>query len=96
MEKLKHVIPSKEYEEQAIDYINEFKEQGSERNGSGSLHRYLNNYDGWLEHLEKVRNTVPSEEKVPAETFFLVRESDDKIVGMINIRLVLNERLKEF
>lgn len=30
MEKLKHVIPSKEYEEKAIDYINEFKEYGSQ------------------------------------------------------------------
>ena len=33
--------------------------------------------------------------KVPAETYFLVRESDNKIVGMINIRLVLNERLRK-
>lgn len=95
MEKLKHVIPSKEYEEKAIDYINEFKEYGSQINGTGSLDRYLDNYDGWLEHLEEVRNTIPNEEKVPAETFFLVRENDDKIVGMINIRLVLNEHLKE-
>lgn len=95
MEKFKHVIPRKEYEERAIDYINEFKKYGSEINGAGDLHRYLDNYDGWLTHLEEVRNTVPSEEKVPAETFFLVRESDDKIVGMINIRLVLNEHFKE-
>lgn len=95
MEKLKHVIPSKEYEEKAIDYINEFKEYGSQINGTGSLDRYLDNYDGWLEHLEEVRNTIPNEEKVSAETFFLVRENDDKIVGMINIRLVLNEHLKE-
>ena len=72
MEKLKHVIPSKEYEEKAIDYINEFKEYGSQINGTGSLDRYLDNYDGWLEHLEEVRNTIPNEEKVPAETFFLV------------------------
>lgn len=95
MEKLRHVIPSKEYEEKAIAYINEFKEYGSQIHGTGSLHKYLDNYDGWLEHLEEVRNTIPSEEKVPAETFFLVRESDDKIIGMINIRLVLNEHLKE-
>ena len=26
-----------------------------------------------------------TEEKVPAETYFLVRKSDNKIVGMINI-----------
>lgn len=39
---------------------------------------------------------MPNEAKVPAETFFLVRELDDKIVGMISIRLALNERLKKF
>lgn len=64
MEKLRHVIPSKEYEEKAIAYINEFKEYGSQIHGTGSLHKYLDNYDGWLVHLEEVRNTVPNEEKL--------------------------------
>ena len=32
MEKLKHVIPSKENKEKALDYINEFKEYGSQIN----------------------------------------------------------------
>lgn len=96
MEKLKHVVPSKEYEKQAIEYINEFYQYNSDINGVGGLHRYLNNYDGWLEKLEEDRNRISDEEKVPAETFFLVRENDNKIVGMINIRLALNERLKQF
>ena len=38
---------------------------------------------------------IASEEKVPARTYFLVRESDNKIIGMINIRLTLNKRLEE-
>lgn len=96
MEKFKHVRPIKKYEKRAIEYINEFYEYKSEINGVGELHRFLDDYDGWLLKLEEDRNRIPSEEKVPAETFFLVRESDDKIVGMINIRLVLNERLKKF
>ena len=37
----------------------------------------------------------PTEEKVPSETFFLIRKNDNKIVGMINIRLELNENLKK-
>lgn len=93
---LRHVVPSIEYKEQAIDYINEFYEYNSEINGAGGLHRYLDNYEGWLEHLEESRNRIPNEEKVPAETYFLVRESDNKIVGMINIRLALNEKLKKY
>ena len=96
MEKLKHVKPSKEYEQKALEYINEFYEYNSDRNGTGGLHKYLDNYDKWLEKLEEDRNIIPNEEKVPAETYFFVRESDNKIVGMINIRLALNENLKKF
>ena len=95
MDKLKHVKPLKEHEKDAINYIKEFYEYNSNINGAGSLHRYLNDYDGWLKKLDDDRNRIPSEEKVPAETYFLVRESDNKIVGMINIRLVLNERLRK-
>lgn len=96
MEKLKHVKPSKEYEQEALEYINEFYEYNSDINGTGGLQRYLDNYDKWLEKLEEDITRIPNEEKVPAETYFLVRESDNKIVGMINIRLTLNENLKKF
>lgn len=96
MEKLTHVVPNIEYKEQAIDYINEFYEYNSEINGVGGLHRYLDNYEGWLEKLEEDRNRIPNEDKVPAQTFFLVRESDNRIVGMINVRLTLNEKLKKY
>lgn len=95
-DRLNHVRPTKEYKEQAINYINEFYEYKSDINGSGGLHRYLDDYEAWLEKLEEDRNRIPNEEKVPAETYFLVRETDDKIVGMINIRLALNEKLKKF
>ena len=95
LEKLKHVIPTKEYESQAINYIKKFYEYNSEINGSGGLHRYVDNYDVWLEKLENDRKCIPNEERVPTETYFLVRESDNTIVGIINIRLTLNERLKK-
>jgi len=39
---------------------------------------------------------IPSEERVPARTYFLVRESDNRIVGMINIRTALNQKLSKF
>ncbi len=96
MKKLKLVEPSLEYKDKAIAYINEFYEYNSEINGSGGLHRYLDNYEGWLLKLENDRNYIANEERVPADTFFLVREEDDRIIGMINIRYVLNERLGDF
>ena len=83
MDKLKHVKPLKEHEKDAINYIKEFYKYNSNINGSGGLDRYLDDYDGWLKKLEDDRNRIPNEEKVPAETYFLVRESDNKIVGII-------------
>ena len=95
MEKLKFEIPSIDRKEDAIEYINEFYEYNSKVNGSGGLDRYLDNYEDWLIKLEECASRIPNEQKVPARTYFLVRESDNKIVGMINIRLTLNENLKK-
>lgn len=95
IEKLKQVRPSMEYKEQAIEYIYEFYKYHSKINGVGGLHRYLDNYEEWLKKLDEDRNIIPNEEKVPEETFFLIRECDNKLVGMINIRLALNERIQK-
>ena len=96
MEKFKFVVPTIEWKQKAIDFINEFYTYNSNINGTGGLQRYLDNYEGWLEKLEEDYTRQPSEEKVPARTYFFVRESDNKIIGMINIRLALNESLKKY
>lgn len=95
MERLYLEIPSIKRKQDAYDYINEFYHYNSKINGVSELHRYLNDYEGWLEKLEEDYITIPNEERVPARTYFLVRENDDRIIGMINIRIVLNERLKK-
>lgn len=93
MEKLYYEEPSLERKEDAIDYINENKKYNSDINGSGGLDRYLNNYEEWLLKLEQDKIVIPNEQRVPALTYFLVRENDKKIIGMVNIRLCLNRRL---
>ena len=96
MEKFYFEIPGISWKEDAIDYIREFLEYGSEINGAGGLHRFLDDYEGWLKKLDLDYIQVPNEERVPGRTYFLVRESDSRIVGMINIRLALNERLSHY
>lgn len=95
MEKFCFEKPSLKRKKEAIDYINEFHKYNSEINGAGSLHKYLDDYEGWLEKLERDRNAKLTVATVPAETYFLVRLSDNKIVGMSNIRLELNDNLKK-
>lgn len=94
MDRLRLVIPDISRKVEAISYIQEFLDYGSEINGVGSLDRYLDDYEGWLEKLEVDRTMEPNENRVPADTYFLVRESDDRIIGMINIRHCLNENLR--
>ena len=96
MERFYFEVPGAERKDDAADYIKEFYEYGSDINGSGGLHRYLDDYGGWLKKLEADYNRIPDGERVPARTYFLVRESDGRIVGMINIRLTLNDKLRRY
>ena len=96
MEKFYLEIPSIDRKKEAIEYINEFIEYNSEIHGVGGLNKYLENYESWLQHLEKMREIKEIDKLVPAETFFLIREDDNRIVGMINIRLALNDFLKKY
>jgi len=95
MERFRLARPTLEYKNQAIEYIQEQYEYNSPINGAGGLDSYLENYAEWLQKIEEDRNREINEEKVPTETFFLVRENDNKIIGMINIRLALNEKLRK-
>ena len=94
---MKLVFPNMAYKEKAMAYIREFYEFGSEINGSGSLDRFLREsvYEDWLKKLQRDIDAANlPETKVPALTYFFVREEDDRIVGMINIRLALNDFLR--
>ncbi len=95
---MKFVFPGMDYKEKAIKYINEFYEHNSEINGSGSLDDYLikSTYEEWLKKVFAdidIANILPP--RVPALTYFYVREEDNKIVGMVNIRLALNDFLRK-
>ena len=94
MEKFYFESPSLERKNEIIEYLDEFVEYGSNINGSGSLDKI---YDGYTfeETLERCLNMENEEyskkfERCPARTFLLIRASDNKIVGTINIRWNLN------
>ncbi|MBO4457041.1 MAG: GNAT family N-acetyltransferase [Butyrivibrio sp.] len=95
---MKLVFPRIEYKEKAIDYINEFYEYGSVINGAGGLDHYLkeSTYEDWLENVISyidIANTADFD--VPRITYFCVREEDDRIIGMINLRLTLKNFKKK-
>ena len=93
---MKLVFPNLLYKEKAIEFINEFYENNSNISGSGALNRYLkeSTYEEWLNQLyADVDIANVPKERVPALTYFYVND-DDRIVGMINIRLALNDFLR--
>jgi predicted acetyltransferase len=86
--------------DEVIDYLNEHIEYNSDINGSGALDKIL---DGWtieecFDRIEKLKDPeyAKSIDRCPGNTYFLIREEDNRLVGMINIRYNLNEAMLRF
>lgn len=92
---LKLVLPSKKYSEQIAKYKQEFFDAGSSLDGLGSLRSCQ--VDDWLKECENYRKGINLKEGyVPATQFLCIRKSDDKLVGMLQIRHTLNDSLLNF
>ncbi len=96
MEKIILVKPDLSYADEIIKYKEESLAESPIINGSAGLDR-LSSIEDWLEELKKrsSEDTVP-EGLVPSSTYLGVREKDNYIVGMIDIRHYLNDFLKQF
>ena len=95
---IKLVKPTKEYEKQAIEYKKEHFDNGEKILHACSKWDKIENYDEWLELLKNnsKKETVQDNYAVTTQ-FFGIRERDNKIVGMINIRHELaNDFLRKY
>ena len=95
MEKIILVKPNLSYADEIIKYKEESLAESPIINGSAGLDR-LSSIEDWLEELKKrsCEDTVPKG-LVPSSTYLGVREKDNYIVGMIDIRHYLNEYLTQ-
>lgn len=94
---MRFVFPNEAYEHKAIDFIQEFHDHASAINGTGGLDRFLeeSTYQKWLLKVQADCDIANiTESRVPTYTYFYIREEDDRIIGMINIRLALNDFLR--
>ena len=90
------VRPTIELREKALAYREEHFRQGEKIICGSELFDKTESYEEWLTLV--TRNADPktvSENWVVTDTFFAVRESDDRIIGMIDLRHALNEFLKD-
>ena len=95
MEKIILVKPNLSYADEITKYKEESLKESPIINGSAGLNRF-SSIEDWLKELNKrsCEDTVP-EGLVPSSTYLGVREKDNYIVGMIDIRHYLNEYLTQ-
>lgn len=96
MENLILIRPTIEYSVQIMQYRQEFLDFGDFMDGCGPLRRF----DNSLEYLKICKDyenpeTVPKN-LVPATQFICIRKSDNKLVGMIQVRHYFNEYLEKY
>ena len=93
---MKLIEPTMEYERQIFAYRKEFLDNGDSMDGTGELRRFSNPQE-WIEYSNCCKNplTVP-QGKVCATQYIFLREEDQKIVGMIDIRHYFNDYLEKF
>jgi predicted acetyltransferase len=92
---MKLIKPSIEYKQQVLDYKNEFIENGDDLAGTSYLQRY-DVYEEWLKFVLDNEKESTKHTEVTASVFLAIREEDNKLVGMINIRHALNEYLYNY
>ena len=90
------ILPSEEYLDQVWAYRQECFEADSSMDGCGPL-RFNESPEQWLADVRAYTDpaTLP-EGKVLTTQFLTVRESDGRLVGMIQVRHYFNEYLEKF
>ncbi len=90
------IKPALEWKEEALGYRREHFRHGEDIIYGSELFDKTESYEEWLSSV--TRNADPktvNENWVLTDTFFAVRKSDNKIIGMIDLRHTLNEFLKD-
>ena len=95
MDRLYLKFPSKEDKENILEFKDEFLASGQKVAGFAGLDKM--NFDEWLSKIERERFKETCEEgRVPATQFLAIRKEDEKLVGMVQVRHVLNDYLLKF
>ena len=86
--------PSSRYSRQVMDFREELKKNGNEFDGCAGLEDCVS-FEEWIRFEERLKAKY-REGYVPSEVFLAVRESDDRLVGIIDYRHPLTDFLMNF
>ena len=97
MENIILIVPNKELESKAIAYKEEHFSCGETVINGSEMWDNMDSYPEWLEMVTKNTDIETYNQGwVLTDTFFAMRQSDKKIIGIIDFRHSLNEFLKNF
>ena len=100
MERFYLVPISINMKDEILDYIQEFRDNKSDIHGIGSIDKINDKYlfEDAFEDCLKLEDDDYAESinKCPGKLYFLIRESDNKLIGNINIRWNLNEAMLQY
>lgn len=96
MEKIKLILPNLNLKNEIEKYKNEFILNGDSMDGCAGLGN-IESFEEWIQILKYNSNiSTVREGFVPSSTYMAIRESDNRIVGMMDIRHFLNDYLEKF
>ena len=93
-ERLELIIPTNEYKEQVMEYRKIFLENEESFDGCAGLEE-CNTYEEWLDFDRRLSKKY-GESYVPSDVYLGVRKSDNKLVGIIDIRKGLTDFLYNY
>ncbi|CEN27923.1 GNAT family N-acetyltransferase [Lactococcus piscium] len=100
MEEVYLTKPSLAFEKEILRYRDEFhKHDIPDHHVPGSnMLEHFNTVEAWLNNIKLSESyaTLPDKKYVPSYAYILVKKSSNKILGMSNLRLELNDYLLNF
>lgn len=89
-EEIRLISPDIEYADQITAYKNEFIKVGDSMSGCGNLSKCKTTKE-WIDGLKLFSDSKTCPEgMVPSNTYLAVRQSDNKLVGIIDLRMNIN------
>ncbi|MBQ8302233.1 MAG: GNAT family N-acetyltransferase [Clostridia bacterium] len=93
---MKLIKPAFEYADQIKKYRQEFLDAGDSMDGCGSLRRIEDPYEYIQRSIDCQNEETMPKGLVPATQFMFIRESDNKLIGMIQVRHYFNDYLSKY
>lgn len=95
-DRIQLIDPSRIPKQKAFRYRQEHFDAGEKIINGSELFDQIEDYDTWLKLIrENARKESVHSDWVLTDTFFALRESDQEIVGIIDLRYELNAYLKD-